>query len=249
MKKLLIIITALFFLWPVTKAQLWKLRRYEVSTGTGTTQFFGDIGGYSNDKNILGLRDFTFKQTRFNINACVRYRITEDVSVRVNLVSGLFHSTDVRGSNVDRGFESSTIFFEPSLIGEYYFIKNKEENSFVFLKRKETVIKSLFKSLDFYAFTGFGGLSYKVTPNDVLAPFVIKSSGFMGVVPLGVGVSMIYSGKINFGIELGGRFTLSDNLDGYTSAKSKANDIFHLLNFTFTYKINTGKNGLPNFGK
>lgn len=249
MKKLLIIITALFFLWPVTKAQLWKLRRYEVSAGIGTTQFFGDIGGYSNDKNILGLRDFTFKQTRFNINACVRYRITEDVSVRVNLVSGLFHSTDARGSNVDRGFESSTIFFEPSLIGEYYFIKNKEENSFVFLKRKETVIKSLFKSLDFYALSGFGGLSYKVTPNDVLAPYVTRSSGFMGVVPLGVGVSMIYSGKINFGIEFGARFALSDNLDGYTSAKSKANDIFHLLNFTFTYKINTGKNGLPNFGK
>ena len=249
MKKLLIIITALAFLWPVTKAQLWKLRRYEVSAGIGTTQFFGDIGGYSNDKNILGLRDFTFKQTRFNINACVRYRITEDVSVRVNLVSGLFHSNDARGSNIDRGFESSTIFFESSLIGEYYFIKNKEENSFVFLKRKETVIKSLFKSLDFYALSGFGGLSYKVTPNDVLAPYVTRSSGFMGVVPLGVGVSMIYSGKINFGIEFGARFALSDNLDGYTSAKSKANDIFHLLNFTFTYKINTGKNGLPNFGK
>jgi hypothetical protein len=249
MKKLLIIITALSFLSPVTKAQLWKLQRFEVSAGVGTTQFFGDIGGYSNDKNILGLRDFTFKQTRFNINACARYRITEDVSVRVNLVCGLFHSTDVRGSNVDRGFESSTIFFEPTLIGEYCFIKNKEENSFVFLKRKETVIKSLFKSLDFYAFTGFGGLSYKVTPNDVLAPYVTKSSGFMGVVPLGAGVSMIYSGKINFGIEFGARFALSDNLDGYTSAKSKANDIFHLLNFTFTYKINTGKNGFPNFGK
>lgn len=83
----------------------------------------------------------------------------------------------------------------------------------------------------------------------IRSPYVTNTSGFTGVVPLGVGVSMIYSGNINFGIELGGRFTFSDNLDGYTSARSKANDIYHLLNFTFTYKINTGKNGLSSFGK
>ena len=167
MKKLLIIIMAFYLLSPVTYAQLWKLRRYEISGGIGTTQFFGDIGGYSVDKNVLGLRDFTFKQTRFDLNTNVRYRITEDVSVRVNLMSGLFHSTDARGSNVNRGFESTTLFFEPSLIGEYYFIKNKEENSFVFLKDNETIVRSIFKSLDFYAFAGFGGLAYKVKPNDI----------------------------------------------------------------------------------
>jgi hypothetical protein len=49
----------------------------------------------------------------------------------------------------------------------YYFIKNKEENSFVFLKDNETIVRSIFKSLDFYAFAGFGGLAYKVKPNDI----------------------------------------------------------------------------------
>ena len=249
MKKLLIIIMAFYLLSPVTYAQLWKLRRYEISGGIGTTQFFGDIGGYSVDKNVLGLRDFTFKQTRFDLNTNVRYRITEDVSVRVNLMSGLFHSTDARGSNVNRGFESTTLFFEPSLIGEYYFIKNKEENSFVFLKDNGTIVRSIFKSLDFYAFAGFGGLAYKVKPNDILAPFVTETGGFTEVVPLGVGVSMIYSGTINFGVELGGRFTFSDNLEGYTSANSKSNDIYHALNFTLTYKIKKREKGLPAFGK
>jgi hypothetical protein len=249
MKKLLIILTALCFISLATNAQLWKLRRYEVSAGIGTTQFFGDIGGYSNDKNILGLKDFTFKQTRFNINSGIRYRITEDISIRANLVFGLFHSTDARGSNIERGFESSTMFLEPSLIGEYYFIKNKEENSFVFLKDKEELMKSFFASLDFYAFAGFGGLAYKVSPNNVLSPYVTKTGGFTGVVPLGIGMSLIYSGNINFGVELGGRFTFSDNLEGYTSPKSTANDVYHLLNFTFTYKMNAGKNGLPEFGK
>ena len=89
MKKLLIILAAFTLLMPVTKAQLWRLRRYEVSGGIGTTQFFGDIGGFSNDKNILGIKDFSFRQTRFNINGSLRYRILENVSVRVNLVAGL----------------------------------------------------------------------------------------------------------------------------------------------------------------
>jgi len=249
MKKLLIIIAGLCFLSTVTDAQLWKLRRYEVSAGIGTTQFFGDIGGYSNDKNLLGIKDFAFNHTRFNINTSVRYRILEDVSARVNLAFGIFHSTDAGGSNESRGFESSTIFFEPSLIGEYYFIKNKGENSFSFLKGDRRTLHSIFAYLDFYAFTGFGGLSYKVTPNNVLSPYVTSTGGFTGVVPLGIGVSLIYSSNINLGIEFGGRFTFSDNLDGFTSVHSRANDIYHLLNFTFTYKMKTRENGLPVFGK
>jgi len=236
MKKLLIVIAAICFLSPVTFAQLWKFRRLEFTAGIGTTQFFGDIGGYPNEKNITGLRDFTFRNTRFNINTNIRYRITEDLSARVNLMSGLFHSTDARGSNTARGFESSTFFVEPSLIGEYYFIKNKEENSFIFLNKNKSTIKSFFGSLDFYAFAGFGGLAYHVKPNDVLAPFVTKTGGFTEVIPLGVGASMVYSAKFNFGVELGGRFTYSDNLEGFTSAFR--NDVYYVLNFTVTYKIN-----------
>jgi len=170
MKKLLIIITSLIFLSPVTNAQLWKLRRYEFSAGIGTTQFYGDIGGYSPDKNILGLKDFTFNHTRFIINTSLRYRISEVFSARVNMVFGIFHSTDARGSNINRGFESSTLFIEPSLIGEYYFIKNKSENSFVFLKGSNKLLTSIFESLDLYAFAGFGGLAYKVNPNSMLTP-------------------------------------------------------------------------------
>jgi len=76
MIKLMIIITVLCFLSLTINAQLWKIRRFEVTAGIGTTQFYGDIGGYSNDENILGLRDFSFRQTLFNVNANARYRIT-----------------------------------------------------------------------------------------------------------------------------------------------------------------------------
>lgn len=240
MKKLVIAIT-FCLLAGSASAQLWKTHRLELSGGIGTTQFFGDIGGYSNDENILGIKDFTFRHTRINVNSNLRYRITEDFSARLNITYGIFHSTDERGSNINRGFESHTTFFEPSLIAEYCFIKNKNENSFNFLQGKYDVLTSIFKSLDFYAFTGFGGLIYKVSPNDILAPEVTKRNGITGVVPLGLGVTMIFNSTINFGIEIGGRFTFSDMIDGYTSAKSQANDIYHFTNLTVTYKLGSKK--------
>jgi hypothetical protein len=243
MKKILIILTGLILLISDSYAQLWKLRRYEATGGIGTTQFFGDVGGYSNDRNILGIRDFTFRQTSFNLNAGLRYRITGDISVRGNIVSGIFHSTDSRGSNIKRGFESQTLFVEPSIIIEYYLIKNKKENSYIFLRGQKSFFSSVLKALDFYAFAGFGGLVYSVKPNSVLSPLASGTGGFTGVIPLGLGASMIYNEHYKFGIEIGGRFAFSDNIEGYTSPESQFNDVYHLLNFSLTYMIKSKKKG------
>ena len=247
MRKFLMLIVTFFFLSSLANAQLWKLRRYELTAGIGTTQFFGDIGGYSQKDNLLGLKDFTFRQTRLNINTSMRYRILDNVALRANLAIGYFRSTDARGSNENRGFESRTFFFERALIGEYYFIKNKGENSFLFMTGNRNPLQSIFSSLDFYFFTGFGGLSYNVKPNNILSPRATKTSGFTAVLPVGFGVNMIYSSYINFGLELGGRYSFSDNIDGYTSPFSKSNDIYYILNLTFTYKLKTSENGWPSF--
>jgi hypothetical protein len=237
MRKFLITLFTLIFLVTEVNAQLWKLRRYEATVAPGTTQLYGDIGGFPKGKNLLGIKDFSLRNTRFNITAGFKYRILEDVSVRLNLAFGLFHSTDMRGSNEERGFESKTLFFEPSLLGEYYFIKNKVENSYLSVNGKKIPSHTVFSSLDFYAFTGFGGLFYKVTPNEILAPNTTATSGFTPVIPVGAGVNYFFSGYINFGIELSGRFTFSDNIDGYISTSSSSNDVYYFLNFTFTYKL------------
>jgi len=238
MKKVLIAIFTLFYMVTAVNAQLWKSRRYEVVAGPGTTHFYGDIGGFSQGENILGIKDFSFRQTRFNISAGFKYRILEDVSVRANFAFGTFHSTDKGGVNETRGLESKTLFFEPALLVEYYFIKNKLENSYLSLTGRRKPFQTFFSSLDFYAFTGFGGLAYKVTPNEILAPTTTETTGFTPVLPVGVGLNYFFSGYINFGIELGARFTFSDNVDGYTSSYSKSDDIYHFLNFTCTYKLN-----------
>jgi hypothetical protein len=267
MRKLLLITISLFILTSVTDAQIpsprkyktstinsrkrhqfastdsrfWKQKRFELTAGIGTTQSFGDIGGFSKSVNLLGLKDFSLLQTRYNINTALKYRLLDNLAARMNLTFGYLHSTDERGSNESRGFESTTRFIEPALMFEYYFIKHKREKSFLFIRGRRNVLRPILPSLDFYLFSGVGGLVYKVKPNNLLEPRVIETSGFTPVIPGGVGINLVYSRNLNLGLELGGRYAFSDNIDGYTSPFSKSNDVYYFLNLNFTFKMKTGR--------
>jgi hypothetical protein len=227
--------------------QLWKMKRYEAVAGVGPTFFFSDIGGFSKGKNILGFKDLIFSQTRFNLNFNLKYRITSDINARISLSYGYIHASDAKGSNENRGYEVSTSIFEPALIGEYYFIKNKAESSYLFSKGRSGGFSGFISSLDFYVFSGIGGVNYTVKPNTKLEAHGVTPGGFAAVIPVGLGATMVYSPDFNFGVELGGRYSFTDNLDGYTSQYSSSNDVYYFLNFTITYKLKTGSNGLPSF--
>lgn len=226
---------------PEADAQLWKMRRIEASAGIGPSFFFGDVGGFSKGENLLGFKDLSFLQTRYNLNANIKYRILEDLNLRLSLTAARLRATDQRGSNEGRSMESSMFVIEPSLIGEFYFIKNKNESSYLFSKGQG--FRRFTSSLDCYAFTGFGGASYSVKGNDELIKAGFESGGFTTVIPVGAGVNLIYSADFSFGAELSGRYSFSDYLEGYSSQYSSSNDVYYFLNFTFTYKIRTGPNG------
>jgi hypothetical protein len=248
MKRCILTLIMFCFIVSISNSQMiWTLRRWEASAAIGPSFFFGDIGGYSQTKNILGLRDITFKQIRFNFNASIRYRINQSINARFSLSSGILHATDIRGSNENRGFQTTTLIIEPALIGEFYFIKNKAENSYLFTKGEKPHLIGLLKSLDFYVFTGIGGCGYSVKGNTALEKRGFNPGGFTAVIPVGLGSTLIYSPNFNFGVELSYRFSFSDNLDGYTSQYSRSNDVYYFLNFTITYKLKTGANGLPSF--
>jgi hypothetical protein len=248
MKRSVLTLLLFCFIISLTEAQIWKLKRFEATAGLGPSFFFGDIGGYSQTKNILGLRDITLLQTRFDFNASLKYRIREDVNIRFSLTSGFLHATDVRGSNEGRRFEASTLIIEPAFIGEYYFIKNMAEDSYLFTKGRKTGFIGFIKSLDFYAFTGIGGLAYFVKGNTRLESYGMRHGGFTAVIPVGVGSTLIYSPNFNFGVELTGRYSFSDYVDGYSNIQySRSNDVYYFLNFTITYKLKTGSNGWPSF--
>ena len=247
MKRSILTLILFCFIVSISSSQIWTLKRWEATAGIGPSFFFGNIGGYSQTKNILGLRDITLKQTRFDFNANLKYRITQTLNVRFSLTSGILRATDVRGSNENRGFQATTLILEPALIGEFYFIKNKAENSYLFTKGEGPGFGGLLKSLDFYVFSGIGGCGYSVNANAALEKHGFKPGGFTAVIPAGLGSTIVYSPNFNFGVELSGRYSFSDSLDGYASQYSRSNDVYYFLNFTITYKLKTGPNGLPSF--
>jgi opacity protein-like surface antigen len=258
-KRLILVCMVVLLSAPFASAQLWKMKRYEVSGGLGTSQFYGDIGGFSIGENALGLKDITFKQTRFNVNGSFRYFFTDNITARLSLTYVMFHATDMRGSNDDtRQFESSTSLFEPALVGEYYFVRNRERNSFLFqtyrsVSRRRISASDIFRSLDIYVVAGIGGARYNVfKANDRLeakwaSDPTLQRSGFTAVIPAGAGAKLTIDPNILIGVELLGRYAFSDYLDGYTSQWSKRNDVYHTFSVTFNYRIKTARNGLPSF--
>jgi hypothetical protein len=250
MRRLILFSLVIFLCAPYSGAQLWKMKRYEVTGGAGTSQFYGDVGGYTIGENAWGLKDLTFKQTRFNVNGAFRYFFADNIAARLNLSYIMLHATDERGSNQDRGYEAVTSLFEPSVIGEYYFIRNRERNSFLFQMnrgRSRNKLKDFFRSVDVYALTGVGGAWFSVNPNDALEARGQPTSGFTAIIPLGLGAKLAWDPNILFGIELSGRYAFSDYLDGYTSDWSERNDVYHTFSVTFNYRIRTARNGLPSF--
>jgi hypothetical protein len=247
MKRTILLIVILGIFVQLSEAQLWKLKRIELTGGLGTTTFFGDVGGYSHGENWAGLKDITFLQTRYNLSFNIKYRIAQNVNIRLGLSGGIMHATDQRGSNENRGFEVTTTFLEPVLLGEYYILRNSAENSYLFNKGRKKGLIGILRSLDFYAFSGIGGLNYYLNPNDKLRPYVTTMKDFVPIVPLGIGGNFSAYPSLNLGAELGFRYAFSDNLDGYTSQYSSANDVYYFFNLTVTYRLKIRKNVLPDF--
>jgi hypothetical protein len=247
MKRPILIILLLGFFVQLSEAQLWKLKRVELLGGVGTAAFFGDIGGFSHGENSWGLKDITFLQTRYSLNFSVKYRISQVINARLSLSYALLHATDERGSNEGRGYETSSSIFEPALIGEYYFVKNRAETSYLFNKGRGKGMIRLMKSIDFYAFTGIGGLSYSIVPNEILSEHGLDKKGFTAVVPLGIGGNVSAYPNVKFGLELGFRYAFTDNLDGYTSQFSSANDVYYFFNFNVTYRLKIKRSTMRSF--
>jgi len=243
MKRTGLFVLFFFLIAGISNAQLWKLKRWEAEFGIGPSFSFPDVGGYSIGKNLAGFRDISYRQTRFNINGSLRYRLSRTANARLSLTYAMLHASDERGSNERRKFESATNLFEPALIGEYFFVKNKYESSYLFIKGKG--FQALMRSLDFYVFGGAGGVLYSVKANEALTNKNLQTDGLAVVIPAGLGAMLVYTPNLNFGLELGGRYVFSDYIDGYTSQFSRANDVYYLMNVNITYKFKSGARGLP----
>jgi hypothetical protein len=247
MKRYILAILLFLLIIPCSEAQMWKKKRYEIILGAGPTQFFGDVGGFTQGTNWAGIKDLSFTQSSFNANLGLNYRTTRRFTTRFNLSYGSLRASDVKGSNEDRGFVVTTSIIEPTLIGQFYLSRKRSERSFMMQKTTGGVFGGFFKAMSLYAFTGAGGLYYNVKPNDKLQERTTVTNGWTAVIPVGIGGSIYYNPNLCFGFEFGGRYSFTDNLDGYTSQYSNSNDVYYFLNFTIGFRLKSSSKGLPSF--
>ena len=246
MKRRLYLIFLIAFLFPYfSNAQVWKMRRYEALGGILTSNYFGDIGGFSKGDNALGLRDFNLFQTRPGIYMGARYKIREKLSAKLNLTLAFLHGTDKGGVNEGRNFKFSTTVFEPSVQVEYSFLPEKESRSYLMMKGKG--IETFQSSFSAYVFAGLGGAFFGTKKLENLENFDFEYSKITLVLPIGVGVKIGLTPKFSAGFDLGIRFTKTDYLDAYTSQYSKSNDVYYFGVFSLIYKLKTSRTGWPVF--
>jgi hypothetical protein len=248
MKRFFSALFLVILIYPAANGQLWKLRRYELTGSFGTSQFFGDIGGFTPGENALGFKDITINNTRFSLGLGMRYRIYDKFSVKLDLNFGLLHATDAKGSNEGRDMEATTSVFETGVRAEYYILKNSAESSYRFIKGQE-IFASIIAKIDLYAYAGLSPIIYSVNPNDNLLAVIEKDGGTALGIPLGVGINYLVSPNSLIGIDMGYRLTTTDYLDGYTSQYSEHNDVYYFMTFVFTHKLKTSEKGLPSFRK
>lgn len=239
MKRSIMIILAILFISSAVNAQLWKLRRLEITAAAGTTHSFTDIGRYTSG-NSFSLRDISKANMGLALNVNARYRLTTAFAVRTNLTYGYLHASDINGSEVIRNYEMLTSFFEPSLIGEFYLVKNKRENAYLYIKERRPAIHPLFAYFDVYLYAGFGGILWNVTPNPDLALHITDTKGFTAVIPAGIGIARSFSSNFKGGMELGGRYLLKDNLDALV-VPGTGNDSYYFLSLCLTWRFRTVK--------
>lgn len=219
-------------------SQTWRTTPYEVILGVGSSNIFGDIGGTTDENNWFGLKDIRIYNTRPSIHGGFRYFLPENFSVRGNLSISLLGDTDKNSRNENRGFSFTTLIFEPSALGEYFILRDFSLNGRIFNRRG---LLRNYATISVYVFTGLGGVIYFVNPNDNLKTVQdlrdIDHSFITLALPLGVGMKVGIANYFDIGLEIGGRYTFSDHLDGYTSRFSKAKDIYYLTHLNVIYRI------------
>lgn len=246
-KNLWIYITLFALLIPfASNAQSWKLIRYEAGIGIGTTHTFMDIGSEN-----FGITSFRLAGTRPNAFFDASFKILEDLAVQLDLgyiqLSG--KDPDSRG----RGLSFVTNSFEPVVRLEYNIIGGGRAFGTSAVYNRRGMVNS-YNTLLLYAFAGAGGILTKATVKDINGDEVIGRLGYdnnihFGVVfPMGLGLKYQLSSEWDIGLEVGGRFALSDVLDGYQHPASQYNDKYILTNVKAIYKIRNDRRGVPKFG-
>ncbi len=245
MKRNIWAVTLMLLISIPTFSQAWKSAKLEVYAGVTAFQYFGDIGGAAGDTKLLGLMDIDLLKTRPGISLGARYHITKPIQIKSTFTSGLITKSDIGSKNETRNFAFSTMINELAVMGEYYLIPESDENYFYNIMQMRGGSTHITQPFSVYVTLGFGATMYNVTPKDRLDPNVNPRSPykqndkFATFIPVGGGIKYTFMPNFSFGVEIIGRLTSTNTLDGYDSPYSTYNDFYHSILFKVNYKIHT----------
>jgi len=229
-------------------AQRWKLRRYEAVFGVGFLNYFGDVGGSANSDNWFGIKDLSIKHTRPSLYLGTRFKIRENMGLKLNFMYGWVAGDDEGSKNSDRGFHFTSSVFEPSLQYEFSIISEERRYSSSALFNKRGMVNN-YSQINLYLYAGIGGVFFNPKVNDAMknAPaYTPDYSTSALVLPVGIGLKYVINQNWSIGGEFGVRFVASDYLDAYSHPVfSKANDLYYFGFINGIYRIRTSKSGVP----
>jgi hypothetical protein len=206
---------------PAQSQLLKKLYKdVEVFVGTGTTNYFGDIGG--KDMNISGVQavfdnlDIDLWQTRMMLVGGARFTPAKNFAVSMLLSPVFIRGSDLRSNYAWRGYEFKTSIFEASVQGEYYFANR-------------------LTGIAPYGFAGLGGMVYSIKNNQSTT----RSKWYPGnTFIFGLGSRFPAKNRLTHTLDFSFHFTASDFLDGYSTPR-KSKDLFFVLSYKANFELLT----------
>jgi Domain of unknown function (DUF6089) len=218
LKKINLTVIAFVLCLPLSKAQ------FEAGLFIGACNYQGDLAD-----NTL-----RWQESKPSFGAILRYTPNPFLTIRGSFIQGKLSGSDLRSSDPGtryRGFTFKSTLREFSVISEFNFLGQSNENNF-------QGANTLFNP---YIFAGIGIASNDgepIAPPDT-RPYPFPEDGATSIVPafpMGLGIKIQLGETISLGAEWGTRLTFSDYLDGVSkTGNPKKNDWYMFGGLTLAY--------------
>jgi len=251
MKKIILLLIISFIVFSEADAQRWKRVRYEIIYGLGINTAMTDLGGGAGP-GTFGFKDIDISQTRPGIYAGFRYKFKERLAGKFLVSFGWLAGSDAltpEETRNRRAVSFSGPLIETSVIGEYSIMKERLGSRYTF----SNIRRFKMKYINTYIFGGVGMIAFfpnNSNPEAVSNSDEGKSGSYSHVAaafPLGIGFKYGINRKLGVSLEMGGRFTTTDYLDGHSDKYSTSNDGYLTIMIGLNYKLKTARSGLPRF--
>ncbi len=214
------------------QSKFWKRYRHEFRFGIGPATFMGDLGGQIGPGKHF-IEDFDIQSTRFMFQLGYKYIIHPYFSVRGEITMGMLSGDDTHSGNDirrNRNLNFRTFLFEIAAMGEFYPLKERVSHLYrvsgVKGKKKNVIVNPyIFGGIALIGFNPKGELNGQWY---ALQPFGTEGQDLDGrpkkysrinvAFPLGIGVKFAIDNNWGVGIELSGRYTLSDYIDDVSTS-------------------------------